>query len=488
MKKNIILIFALLAFIFPVANGFGEDLSRSVMKIYGTSIEYDYFSPWQIKGHSSFEAHGCVIDTAKGYILTLSHPLLNSSYVEVSKLGNSRRYQASVTLLDYTTGLGIVTVKENGFFKDLAAPKLFDKKSKLSSPSIVKWDSQDILKTYSAEVLKTTIQSYEEFGVALFHEMTTSLDSGGNGEPVFQGGALVGLVAWFDSAKKTIKINSFETIGWFMKELAKTKYKGQPFFNIDATYLRGDENLKGYYGLAPTDTGIIVENIPVSSSGYATLKQEDVIVDINGQKIDDSGYCTTEYGKLNFLWLIGLKHYVDETLAMTVVRDKKKMQIKFPLVSSTKDSFLIPPEYYDSPPKYYIAGGLLFQELSKAYMQIWGDEWPKKGDKRLLQLINNEWANPSKDRKRIVILARVLPAKVNTGYHDSNNLVLVRAGGKKVSDLADLKSILSGLKDEFAVFEFTGDEKIVINRQDLFDSTVGILKQYGIPKQDNIGE
>jgi hypothetical protein len=284
-----------------------------------------------------------------------------------------------------------------------------------------------------------------------------------------------------------IKVNSFETIGWLTRELAKGKYRGQPFFNIKAKYMRGDENLKEYYGLSSADTGIVVESIPSSSSGFGILKPEDVIVNVDGQKIDDIGYCTTpEYGKLSFLWLIGLKHFVGDTITMTVMRDKNRTALSFPLVSSSKSSFLIPPQYYDSPPRYYIVGGLLFQELSKAYMQIWGDEWEKKGDKRFLRLISNDWANPSKDSKRIVILDRVLPAKVNAGYHDLNNLVILTAGGSKVSDLADLKAIIEGSKDEFIVFEFAGDEKIVIKRKDLVDSTHDLLTQYGISRQHNI--
>ncbi len=489
MNKRTTTISIVLFFLLVAIAGFSQDLSKSVVKLYVTTVEYDYYSPWQLKGHSSYVAQGCVVDTAKGYILALSHPLFNSAYIEVSKLGNTKRYPASVSVIDYTTGLAIITVEEKGFFKDLAAPKLLDRKVRLSNPLIAKWDSQDIYKTYSAEPLKTSIQSYEEFGVALFHEMTTSLDSGGDGEPMFQGGALVGLVAWFDSSRKTVKVNSFETIGWFMAELAKGKYRGQPFFNIHASYLRNDENLKEYYGLASADTGIVVDSVASSSSGYLALKQEDVILDIDGQKIDDAGYCSTpEYGKLSFLWLIGLKHYVGDTLSVTVMRDKKKTTLKFPLVSSSKASFLIPPEYYDTPPRYYVTGGFLFQELSKAYMRIWGDDWAKKGDKRFLRLLSNEWANPTKDKKRVVILGRVLPASVNAGYHEMNNLVLESVNGREVSDLANMKEVLASLKDEFVVFAFSGNEKIVVKRKDLTDSTQAVLAQYGISRQDNIGE
>jgi hypothetical protein len=486
-RRSIFILAFISTFLFRAELVRAQDFSKSVVNVYATTIEYDYYSPWQIKRQSNATLQGTVIDSAKGYILTLSHPLFNSVQLEVSKLGDERRYTASVYVSDYTTGLAIVKVDEKGFFKDLAQVKLIDRRTKLGSASIAKWDDQDIFKSYACEPLKTSVQSYDDFGVALFHEMTTSLDAGGEGEPVFQGGRLVGIVAWFDSRRKTVKINSFETIGWLLAEISSGKSRGQPFFYIRASYLRGDENLKEYVGLAPSDTGIAIESIPVSSSGSQALRPEDVILAIDRQNVDDIGYCMTpEYGKLNFLWLVGLKHHVGDTLSVTLMRDKKRLSVSFPLVASTGDSFLVPPEYFDPKPRYLVSGGLVFQELSKPYMEIWGDEWEKKGDKRFLRLITNEWASPSKDRRRITILNRVLPADVNAGYHDMANLVLASINGTKVRDLAHAKELIDGSKGEFVIFGLSGNETIVLKRSALASSTAEVLARYGIPAADNL--
>jgi hypothetical protein len=486
-KYATIIAFTILFFMLIQPSLFSQDLSKSVVKIHVTTVEYDYYAPWQLKGHSSFTLQGCVIDSAKGQIITLSHPLLNCVNIEVSKLGDVRRYPASITLSDYTIGLAIVTVEDKAFFKDLIQVKLFDKKTKLAGASIVKWDKQEIFKSYSCDPLKTAIQSYEDFGVALFHEMTTVLDSGGDGEPVFLGGKLIGLVGWFDPAKKTVKVNSFETISWLLRAYAKSKYLGQPFFSIKASFLKGDENYKTYMGLARSDTGIAVDHVAVSSSGYGILKPLDVIVNIDGQKIDDLGYVETpEYGKLSFLWTIGLKHFVGDSLKITVVREKKKQVLTFPLIASDADSFLVPPEYLDTPPKYYIAGGLLFQELSKPYMEIWGDDWQKKGDKRMLHIISSDWADPKKNTKRVVILNRVLPSNYNIGYINENNLVLESIGGVQVRDIRHLKELIEKSANEYLVFEFTGNEKIVFLRKNIESANQDVLKRYGISRTHNI--
>ena len=121
-------------------------------------------------------------------------------------------------------------------------------------------------------------------------------------------------------------------------------------------------------------------------------------------------------------------------------------------------------------------------------MEVWGADWEKKADRRLIRLTENEWAKPTDDRKRITILSRVLPASINAGYHTKDNLVLNSINSIKVKNLLHAKTIVESSKDEYIIFDFSGNDKIVIKRQALLDSTSSILARYGIRQADNISE
>jgi hypothetical protein len=465
---------------------YGFSYEECVVQIRVTIQEYDYYSPWQRKRHSVSSLHGCVIQKNPGLIATLSLPLENHVYIEVSKYGKKRRYPAKVVLKDYKTGLALLTAENQLFFQDLDPVRLSDEPMKPGKGIVVKWDSSGRFKQYSTEAYEHSIQSYEGVGGALIHQMTTGLDAGGDGEPVFQDDILIGLNAWFDRDKKIIKVNSADTLKWMLQDYRNGSYNGQAFFWLEYNGLNEDENLKNYLGLNEGDTGIFVTDIPPTSSGYGVLKKGDVILSIDGHSIDDNGFCTfPHYGKLNYKWII-YNHYVGETVVMEIVRQKERKQVEFILLPATEDSVLIPSHYTDKAPTYYITGGFVFQELTRGFLNIWGGDWEKKADKRLVFLTNKYWSYPSESKRRVVILNRVLPAASNTGYHEKSTLILESINKQEVRDLEHVRKLVEESSDTYIVFRFSGNECIVVQKKKCIESTKAILLQYEIPVQHNL--
>ncbi|MBN2444494.1 MAG: hypothetical protein JXJ04_24245 [Spirochaetales bacterium] len=466
---------------------FGLNYENSVVSIRVTTQEFDYYSPWERKRHKTEWIHGCVLDTTRGLIATLSLPLENHIYIEVSKHGEQTRYPATVILKDYETGIAFIAVPYQEFYADLEAVKLPENRTEPAKGVVVKWDTRGRFKSYPTESFATSIQSYEGLGGALIHQLITGLDSGGKGEPVFQGDYLVGITAWFDSNEKTIKANSSETIKWMLSESENGSYRGQPVFWLDTHYISGDENLKKYLGMKPAETGMLVSGIPPKGSGFGIIRKNDVILAIDGIDIDDNGLCDVPiYGKLNFMWIVLFNHFVGDTLELDIIRDREKKRISFPLLPETDDTILIPSYYRDTAPSYYIIGGLLFQELTRGYMNVWGADWESKADKRLAFYTKNYWIYPTEEQKRIVILNRVLPATLNQGYHNLTNLILLRINKTRVRDIYHARELIENSGDEFIVCEFAGNENIVLRRNSLIPETQTILKQYGIVAQHNL--
>ncbi|NOZ22203.1 MAG: PDZ domain-containing protein [Planctomycetes bacterium] len=474
MKRHAVILLLLFA-----GGLWAQDLSRELVSVTVTRQGLEFYSPWKRGKVEKKVLTGCVLEGNR--ILTIAYPMANHILVEVSKHGGRRMVPAEVVLKDYHTGLALLKVKDERFFQDLKPVRFAASGPPRGRVVVAKWDAYGTYKQYGAEVFKTAIGFYQSGGAVLLHHMTTGLDSGGNGEPVFVNSRLVGITSYFDSARKTIKVCAIDTIKHMLQDFDDGKYDGLPFFYINQAYLMSDENLRAYLGLAPEDTGMLVNGVYPMTSGHNVLKKGDVILSVDGKNIDDRGlYESAHYGKLNFYGLISLRHFVGDELKMSILRDKKKMDVSFKLLPITRDCFMIPPNDYDSLPQYYILGGLVFQELTQGYMTMWGSNWRRKADKRLLHLYDTLRLRPSPARRRIVVLNKVLPDSVNVGYHQMKNLVLLKVNNQTVRDLRHFKELVESVRDRFYKFDFQGEYTIVLNRDAVRQSDAAILKSYNI--------
>jgi S1-C subfamily serine protease len=488
MKKNIQILFIIIIFINFVIPSFAEKFADNVVSITVASQSYDFNSPWQKLTVQKEVISGIVLKN--NLILTTSHKLIDHVLVEVSKFGEYHKYPAKIILKDYQCGLALLTVQDKNFFSNLK-PVEFNAKgsAKDNKALIIRWDINGILKTHPAEYQKSSIEFLELSGAVLIHQMTSDIDFGGLGEPVFVNGKLTGITLLHSAKTKTIRVIDVNVIERMLKDLQSGAYKGMPFFNIEDAPLGNDESLREFLGLNLKDTGVLIINIPPKTSGYEVLKKGDVILSINDINLDDNGfYISKKYGKLAYHGIIYLNHYIGDTIKMRIVRNKKTMNIRFVLKSFSGDSFLIPTSSYDTPPRYYITGGLIFQELTREYLKTWGEDWSSTADKRLMYYYDNYAKYPSQDRKRLVVLTAVLPASVNIGYHNVKNLILSRINGQDIKDLTDLKSIIDKYKDKFLEFDFIGGYRIILDNDVAKRSINEIMRKYKIQSSYYIGD
>ncbi|MFH0977359.1 MAG: hypothetical protein V1874_16390 [Spirochaetota bacterium] len=489
MKNKIILI-TLLIFIF---SGTGTDaktekFAKNVVTITVASQRYDYNAPWQKLAVQREVISGIVLKGNR--ILTLSYKLADHVLVEVSKFGAYHKYPAKVILKDYHCGLALLTVPDVSFFKDLT-PVEFNSEgiSKETKLSIVRWDSNGILKEHSADYQKSAVEFFESSGAVLIHQITSEIDSGGKGEPVFVDGALSGITSWYYPNTKTLKAIDIDVVARMLKDFDSGNYKGMPNFFVEDAALENDENLRNILGMESEDNGILINNVPPQTSGSDILKKGDVILNIDGTDLDDNGmYVSEKYGKLAYYGLIYLNHFVGDNVKMNIIRNRKKMEISFALKPFSEDCFLIPTISNGNPPRFYIIGGLVFQELSRDYLQTWGKEWISTVDKRLMYYYDNFTKYPTPDLKRIVILSLVLPSSVNTGYHNYRHMILHDVNGQKIKDINHVKNIIDKSGEKFLNFSFIGGSSVILDCNEAKKSNAEIIQKYKIQSQYYLGE
>jgi hypothetical protein len=59
---------------------------------------------------------------------------------------------------------------------------------------------------------------------------------------------------------------------------------------------------------------------------------------------------------------------------------------------------------------------------------------------------------PSEEKREVVVLATVLADKVNVGYQDLEDVIIVEVNGKNVAELKDLVEAVEGNEGRFHVF------------------------------------
>jgi hypothetical protein len=135
---------------------------------------------------------------------------------------------------------------------------------------------------------------------------------------------------------------------------------------------------------------------------------------------------------------------VGDKLTLLIMRDGKEQTIE--AVLRRPPPSLIPSHMYDKAPPYLIKGGLVFQELTRSYLEAYGKEWRSRAPLDLLDALNNP-EDYEEGRNRLVFLSRVIRTPATIGYDRLSNLIVTEANGVKITDMKSLAAALKEPKD-----------------------------------------
>ena len=127
-----------------------------------------------------------------------------------------------------------------------------------------------------------------------------------------------------------------------------------------------------------------------SSAEGGGLKVGDVILKINGHALDSRGnYNDPEFGLINFYHLVRGGAKVGDTVKIDLIRETKPKTLNVKLKRKNAADYLIDPYMFDRGPKFLILGGMIFQELTRPYLESWGDSWPTRAPFKLVYASSN---------------------------------------------------------------------------------------------------
>ena len=448
MRLSFILPMAAL-FVLPSVLPAQPEPAKSLFFVAATSQSARFLQPWEKNQPQRKRGMGALIPGNR--VLVTAELTVDSTYIELERPGDGIKATARVTARDYECNLAVVEpIKDAAKFFEGAVPLEIDTPAKAGDELEV-WQLEDDGSPIvtKGNLLRVELGSYflpdRSF---LRYEFKASLQNkaGSFIIPAVRGGKLTGILLGYNSDDQIADILPAPIMRKFLDDAADGTYQG--FATIGVRYARTtDTQFRQWLGLPDDVGGIYLSKVVKKASADAAgLQEGDVILAMDGFDIDRRGYYKDpDFGPLNFGHLITGRKNVGETLKVTVWRDKKKVEVPVKLMRQNAEDFLVDPWMFDRGPRYLVAGGLVFTELTRPFIRSFRD-WEKNAPVSLRHIeLNPE--QYSEGRQKVVILAYMIPTKANIGYERITTTVVEEVNGKKIGSIRDLnKALLSPVK------------------------------------------
>ena len=457
-----------------------DPLKSSVVKVFTTMQSPNFTEPWEMKAQESGTGSGCIIEGNR--ILTNAHVVSNQIFVEVQRAGDSKKYTATVEQVAHDCDLALLKVADAAFYAGTTPVVLGDLPSQRDKIAVYGFPvGGEELSVTEGVISRIDLLFYaHSMRYLLGIQTDAAINPGNSGGPAFKDGKFIGTVFEVLRSKETQSIGYIvpvNTVKRFLQDAAGGAYHGIPDLGIYAQAME-NQAIRDFYKLGPDQTGILICKIVYGSSAWGVLKENDVLLALDGSPISNTGTVPLKENgqdKVSFLYLVGL-HQMGENVSASILRDGQPLTLNVPLKEFTR---LIPFPRYDIAPTYFVYAGFVFTPFTSNYVTDANSD-------SLLEEFTNFFVNglPSQDRKEIVLISKVLSDNVNTGFNNLSNEVVCRVNGVQIAQMKDLPAAFEKPLGDYHVIELGMDGKgkiVTLNAAKCTEASPLILKKYNVP-------
>jgi hypothetical protein len=302
-----------------------------------------------------------------------------------------------------------------------------------------------------------------------------AINPGNSGGPVMQGGKIVGVAFQGRFFSQNIGYMIAPSVmRHFLEDIADDVYDGYPELGLYTANLR-NPTLRKYLGVPEdTDGGMLVLKPVPYASCVGKLKRNDVILKIDGVKIEADGTIQMGSEFLDFTFVVESKQ-IGETVVLTVLRDGETIDVPIELKGWT--ARMQPGRVYNQRPEYLVLGGYLFVPLTENYLG-----WGRSNDlSYYMTQYYRTVAEEGKTREQLVLLSRVMrhPSTRYIGYSDA---IVEKVDGVVPNDFRHFVEIIESSKKELIKVEFEGVNvpPLILDMKKIAEVHDEILKQKNI--------
>jgi S1-C subfamily serine protease len=473
----------LAAGVFCVLTGWAASPEKSVVQITAFSQQPLFDQPWRFDQVRKSSGTGFVIKGKR--IVTNAHVVDWPRQLLVRRYQDPRPYIARVKFLAPDCDLAILEVEEERFFDGMEALEFGPLPEVRSTVVTYGYPAGGEQISYTRGVVsRIELQSYVHIGnrAYLAAQTDAAINPGNSGGPVIQDDKVVGVAfQGLPGLENTGFFIPTTLVNHFLLDIEDGKYDGFPQAGIRFVGLQNAAYRK-LLGLPDNDMGARVDHIFDVPTTRELVKVDDVVLKVGDYDVGSDGTIVYK-GNRVFLGVAISDAQSGDKMKWKIWRDKKEMEIEVPLFTYSKDK--LEGNQYESLPRYYVYGGLVFTPISRDYMKTLGGAWTDPGNSDLFyELFYRRHEQPETARTEAVAFSTILPHSVNANFSAKGRMLVDKINGIKIDKLEDVVRA-------FESASATGQDTLELGNEGTFEcldraqvraANAEILKAYGISK------
>jgi len=457
-------------------------IHRSLARITTTSQDPNYREPWAAGTISGGVGTGFIIDGER--ILTNAHVVSNARFLTVEKEDDPRKYTAKVQFIGHDCDLAVLKVNEPGFFNNTVPLDLGNIPEIESTVAAYGYPvGGDRMSVTEGIVSRIDFQTYTHSLVDshLAIQISAAINPGNSGGPVLQHGKVVGVAFQGysgDVAQNVGYMIPVPVIERFLKDISDGHYDKYMDLSI-ATFPLQNPAMRRALGLADDDRGVMVSTVAAEGCSDGVLKPGDVLMSIDGHEIASDGFTVLDGARVEMVEVVERK-FKGDSVKLHIIRNRQEMDVTVPLDAAWP--YLMQANTYDAAPRYVLYGGLLFQPLSRNFIEAYDIE-----DLRVRFFYDFFLQDELyKEHPEVIVLSAVLPDPTNTYLNDFKNGVVDEINGEKVRTLDDLANGFRKQADQYVIKMIGAGRPLVLDRAAAEAARERIDERYNVVKEQNL--
>ncbi len=473
----------------PAATTATDLEAASFVRVNSTNQRYNFTRPWTKR--SPFPRRGIGVVLSGNRILVSAELIADHNSIELERPTDSIRSVAEVELVDYDANLALLRPQDADFLQD-AQPVEFASPLRVGDEvQIAQIEPNGTVAVTDATITTIALSSYPVDGIGMLsYSASAPLQYRDNSFtiPVFHDDKLAGLLMRYDRRSQTATILPQPVISTFLTRAAESPYRSFPRLGIAFSPTR-DPQFRRHLKMSDDQTGVYLSKILRGSAAEKSgLIEGDVLLAVDGQSVDNDGnYDDPDFGLISFGYLVSNADPARANLAVTILRDGEQRDIDLPLEAVDSSTVVSAPFSADQQPPYLVLGGVVFQELSRPFLEEWGSDWRTNAPSRLVYLDAFQEELPP-DQGKIVFVSQVLPTDATIGYQDLSSIVVETVNGQPIHSLDDVATAVENPTDGFHKIEFDSDPGVIyLDAAQVENQTDSLKEAYGLPSLRNPG-